>query len=208
MRKYEELSQEEKEHLDENELDAYIRYELMELGSTPEPIGPKPKLPIGLKIQTFYQIGGFLFKTPKDAEKLIALRPSTETYDYNIGYNVKFAKEREPEDMRITVAEFATAESVMEHAEELAAYNSEYDVWESKKNRNDRYENNRLQVIKKITNDFKKIQELKQDRTLITKTFEEYKTLAINEAAALKFLVKTFGKARVTAIGIEVPEEE
>ena len=63
-------------------------------------------------------------------------------------------------------------------------------------------------MIKKITNDFKKIQELKQDRTLITKTFEEYKELAINEAAALKFLVKTFGKARVTAIGIEVPEEK
>ena len=208
MRKYEELSQEEKEHLDENELDAYIRYELMELGSAPEPIGPKPKLPIGLKIQTFYQIGGFLFKTPKDAEKLIALRPSTETYDYNIGYNVKFAKEREPEDMRITVAEFATAESVMEHAEELTAYNSEYNAWESKKNRNDRHENNRLRVIKKINDDFENVQRVKQDRTLITKTFEEYKELAINEAAALKFLVKTFGKARVTAIGIEVPEEE
>ncbi len=207
MRKYEELSQLEKEELDENELKEYIEYELMELGVAPEPPGKRPELPIGLKMQTFYQIGRFLFKTMKDAEKLIQTKPYTETYDYNIGYNVKFAKELKPDDMRITLAEFATAESVLENAEELTIYNEKYDTWESKKNRNDRYESNRIRVIKKITEDFEKAQRTKHDKKLITDTFEEYKKLAINDEAALKFLVTTFGKERVTAIGIEVPDE-
>lgn len=77
-----------------------------------------------------------------------------------------------------------------------------------KKNRNDRHENNRLRVIKKINDDFENVQRVKQDRTLITKTFEEYKELAINEAAALKFLVKTFGEERVNAVGIEIQKSE
>ena len=109
--------------------------------------------------------------------------------------------------MQITLVELATEESVLEHAEEMTEYNEKYDTWESKKNRNDRYENNRMRVIKKITADFEKVQRIKQDKKLITKTLEEYKTLAINDEAALTFLVKTFGKERVTAIGIEVPDE-
>ena len=44
MRKYEELSQLEKEELDENELKEYIEYELMELGVAPEPPGKRPEL--------------------------------------------------------------------------------------------------------------------------------------------------------------------
>lgn len=208
MKRYQDLTQEEKEELTEEDLEKYIKYELMELGTTPEPPGAKPTLPGGLEFKNFYQIGGFVFRTMKDAEKMISLHPLQETYDYNIGYNVKFAKERKPDDLRITLVEFATAETVLDHAEELARYNEEYDTWSSKNERNNRYNNNRLNVIKKITSDFENVQKLKQDRILIANTLEEYKTLAINNDAALKFLIKTFGKERIKAVGIEIQDEE
>ena len=208
MRKYDELSQAEKEELEEYKLNAYIDYELMELGSTPEPNEQKPIYPNGVKFQKFYQVGSFLFETPKKAEALIALKPLTETYDYNIGYNVKFAREKANDELKIEIVELPTQESIMEYKEQLTEYNHKYNEWESKKNRNDRYEQNRLKTINRIRGDFNKIQQIKQDRELITKPFEEYKTLAINDDAALTFLVKTFGKERVAAIGIEVQEEE
>jgi len=208
MKKYNELTQVEKEELTEKDIEKLINYELMELGIAPEPNTEKPTFPPHVKQKKFYQVGSYIFETTKKAEAMIALQPLIETYDYSIGYNVKFAKQRHTDNLKIAVIELPTEESVMENRERLTEYDSEYEEWERRQNKNTEYDRNRTKVVREIRTDFEKIQQIKMDRETITKTFEEYKTLAINEEAALKFLMKTFSADRIRAIGMEVPDEE
>lgn len=143
MKKFEELTTEEKAALTDDQINTYIRYKMAEDGinETTDPGEFTIEMPY-VKTQTWYQIKNtsLMFKSEKVVEKLLEMQPHRGMYDWDIGTGMKYA---EKIDKEIEIVTMYDKNDLKEKGQELIEYNRKYIEWNDLKTRYNRYIENK-----------------------------------------------------------------
>ena len=196
--KYSDLSEQERAALSQDEIERFIKIELMEEGikeiEKPEPFGlQEPKL----AKKKFYGVSGDLFTTPGNAEKYIQLRPSIKDYDYDVGSAFSYAEPRDA--LNIEVVELFDKSEVRERADELHTYSREKARWDARMSKYELYLYQRNKIANKITEDWLACMTRAEEDAEVRRAFTEYLDLANGDSeVAMKFLEKTYGSDKVS----------
>lgn len=192
MKTYWDYSDKERSEMTEEFIKTLLDAELMTKGVLkvdPPSLRAVKVLPELTKIK-YYKCVGVIFETAEQASKFLELFPMSENYNYQIGYDYKYA---EPMDGKGIDAVFlykkeelmATQKSIKE-IEEAKEHNRKE---ESMFNLNSKAMSD---VLNGVWEDWYRCQAVARERKKVVDTFEDYKKVAGDESLALEFLKKVF----------------
>lgn len=203
MKDWDELSREERANLTKEQVEAYIRVFAMEDGvvlgvefedlieNTEEPqLDTELKFQVSCAEQTFT---GFLFNSEVQAKAFIALVPLTRRREYiGDGYGCVVEHTQVPTEMKVEPVSVSTEKSVAMHREALEK--SAAIVEQNKKNRERRDEFHRhfSRVSSPIWREWSDDKDYLTKLENIRACYEEYKSLAKDEASAITCINKAF----------------
>lgn len=210
MKNFNELTDEEKATLTNDQINDYIRYRMAESGThAVENPGQctivKPKM----RMQTWYKIRNtsILFKSMKAVEKFLELDPAKDVYDWDIGTELRYPSKI---DHEIEMIELHDENELKERGQELIEYNKLYNEWYNKRRKYDDYLGIKNNATRNVWNAIHAAREKVAAINAIRNAYKEYVELADgNEEMALKFLYKTYNKETVnSALGIKEDDND
>lgn len=98
MKTYWDYTNKERSEMSEQEVSAFMDAELMSKGVL-KVLAPTLRsiTPINIPTSVYFQVGNVVFKDVTQAEAFLKLSPARENYDYNVGYEFKYAELLETE---------------------------------------------------------------------------------------------------------------
>jgi len=204
---FKDLSVEQIAALTKEEIEEYIRVEMMENGvKAVEKPAPFLLLPPKVKTHKLYKVYGLYFETPGQVDKLFQLRPKKTEYSWDLGTNLKFLSDVEKEYEQVEIFD---KEDFIAKGDEMVAWRKQKDVWDNLNGAHEVYLQRRNKIASEFWTKWDEAKKKVEGKHTIQKAFEEYKTLAKgDEGIALGFLFKTFGEEEAReAIGLQKIEQ-
>jgi hypothetical protein len=195
--KFEEMSDELKASMTEEQIRKQIEIEMMESGINQVEYQDTFDQPMPtLKETNYYTVGGIYFETQKQAEKFIELHPMKSAYDWRIGSEIRFTEDIEKE-IRIE-KQYNKHEVVNIRGTDLVEWNKQRVEHDRQKRKYDNFISDRNAIHNKIWSAHVKAKEVINEKTKIKETYEEYKTLTNGDnELAYTFLLKHYGEEKV-----------
>jgi hypothetical protein len=194
--KFEEMSDEIKASMTDEQMRRQIDVELMEGNITKVEYPGTFDLEMpSLEETNYYTVGEIYFKTQKQAEQFMKLSPMKSNYEWRIGSEIRFVEEI---DDSIRIESLYDKTEIQDKGPELIEWNKKHEEHNTKKRRYENYVSARNAIYDKIWSAHEKAKEIINERNKIEQTYEEYKTLTNgDEELAYTFLVKHFGEEKV-----------
>jgi hypothetical protein len=197
IRTYFDLSERERAVMPVEELEVFKKLELMSAGiiRVPEPTyEPVPVLDAEKK--TFYAVGNLLFPRIEDAASVLAFKPLTESYDYNLGYEYKYAKPLDQQkanpEQKFDEATFTTLKERIQNRSEIEKRNAE------KKKEYESAEAAVAKALRPLYDDYAQQTAMLRYYHRISETFSDYvETAQGDKKVAFGFLLKAFAPEEI-----------
>lgn len=201
--KYWDLKEEERGRLTRDQLEVYIKIELMEAGVRPPEafpeVPPMPEAPAVKKIPVF-RVGNtpIVFRTEEDFRRFLELQPLKIDTDYTCGYDGRGEFIAPFDDAEATIQQFPDKGELQRVKAEMVKYN---ELEKQVKAVQDMHTTAQREVdgaLKELLADWEVQRQNVEAWERIRATFEEYKeTCKGDETLALTFLIKAYGEENV-----------
>ena len=194
--KFEEMDNETKASMTEEQIQHQVEIELMEIGTrkADHPGDFDLAMP-KMHMTTYYNVGSVYFKTQKQAEQFIALQPKKDNYDWRVGSEIRYAEDIED---RVVLVKLCHQDEVNEKGIELIEWNKKHQEWDIRKRRYDSYISSRNSITARIWESWQKAKDAKSEKMEIQATLDEYTELTGGDRElAMTFLTKHFGEEKV-----------
>ena len=194
--KFEEMDNETKASMTEEQIQHQVEIELMEIGTRKADHPGEFDLEMPkMHMTTYYNVGSVYFKTQKQAEQFIALQPKKDNYDWRVGSEIRYAEDIED---RVVLVKLCHQDEVNEKGIELIEWNKKHQEWDIRKRRYDSYISSRNSITARIWESWQKAKDAKSEKMEIQATLEEYVELTGGDRElAMTFLTKHFGEEKV-----------
>lgn len=209
MKRYWDLTEEERAALTRDEVEAFTRVEMMEKGVVEPTRPPKmedaPRMP-EIETTTWFSVGDVLFGSYEQAAAFIKLNPHKEGYNYQIGYEVKYPDEFSP---LIQPRSLYSKEAVHANRDILSKVNAFKEKCRVSDSEYDKAIEQAQSAVASVWSDYLECKKIAAHRDQLRRTFDDYKKMCDgNERIALGFLKKAYVITDIQAALPHLFEEE
>lgn len=200
MKTWDEHTEKERAEMSEADVTAFCQAALMEAGVL------KPREPEYKEVEsarpelteTYFEIHGLLFASIDDANTVADLACFKDDYDYNVGYDYRFASPCDPAQPK--EKHFANRNTISTMRETLIRI-KEAKAHNDKEQTRFRKESDAAgEVTGFIWEDYSRCQGLAREYAAVMATYEEYQTMSQGDAkTAFKFLCRAYSVGTVQA---------
>ena len=196
MKTYWDYTEKERSEMSESEVSSMLDVELMSKGvlKVASPI-IREIASVDTQFVIYFDCGGVIFKDIEQAEQFLKLNPMRENYDYNVGYDYKYAKPVEAEIKQVrlfNLSDLTNLKSILIKNNESRKHNEtvreEYDKAIKKVN----------EVTNGVWEDWYSQKKTLEYHKKLKDTEAEYLNLTGGDAAlALVFLNKVYSQSEI-----------